>query len=1708
MLLQGIDYTALLSELAVFSSATVTVPNLDPGTTGHAAIFPMLPFFRLQTTGRMSGGHPDELDYAFNTKNVVSSSYITEVDAYFNALFVNQTSGVAQTMAAADETATPLIQEIFFDYFTGLIRGAVHQLLETMQNNDITSSTIDKVILKAVSDGQFRTLSGQMSSSFRGGVRLPYTRGLTVPGGAALTTTNPLYALLWQEFPVGDVGSSGKYDIALSNADNTQTWISSTATWALTSDWLKPLQNVPPSAVTPPTNPVQLPFTDVGPQSFVFQNAVAWTQPSGTTVSLRPFAANLQKLQAAVGADISVLVEWRQAGAPYMPGGTTLAPSAFAWGTQVSLKVTLVPAGDGSPLPDVFSLTGASQQDEQLLELILQLLPTENPIASIQVLYQTSAGSSGLTSKTVTPSGVFVLRTNTTTVSAPPTTMALAFTTEPAPVAVGAQIDQDSAFLQIVQQAAVTNATGYYLRYVDSAGDNLPPTLFSGGPAPLTILISYKPDGALNTPASPARVRPFYNTIALTSADASLVYYAETTSPALSTQYSAVAPGCIGMLLTRDDKAMKVPPHAALRVSPTLQATRHYRRSELIAALVASGVSDEPTMHAMLAEAGGTTAQLNALYSLLTFQVSMTTGFIQSNLSAPIQPQQPTSASSAADGLKNAGDDTRSYRVYVPLYKLADANQQDPRIPNRYASIADPVSVSFFQNDAFGNQMPTALPFNGTNYYFDPIIPVDQWQGIVTAYDFNTATGPKPNSFSIYLTPSQSAYAKISADQAAAAWQAWTTIYDQITGPGISFIIETNFALQADGAMVQVTLDSAHADAITTMAKKMVTWLQDTTSPFPADPVTLTVAVTGPGTLPPAFQMVAMLGIERDANLISPLLKDQYGNVTFPSAHRVDTTVVATVGASLPDGSGSIDIKTFAAEFVTAFPALALSVGLNGAQEPTSQSKAARTAAHLHSMGVANDGSVSTQAGPQSLWAVQRVLLDITIGVGSQSGPFYASPKPLDNTLNSATAPLPPLSVALLKWQTKPWPSSQLFTDIDLDQLNSTFFSAVDGMLAAAPAAQAFNKARDAYTRIANGRAKLAALYSTKEIDWLFDAQAPFTGVSPQLTAAQDAFGQQMRAALATAYTTDTIVQYGVSWTGSVPSSVGDLYELYGTIRATGGESLPKGFTLSAPHVPITAGGPSLLTFLAGVSNVQDIAKLTLNLSYNVTHIQHFLEPANETPDGQARPSIWLQLVNPYDGKPPHIGPDGAQTVIPVVFREYPTPPTLVLQQAIQGPGIDLPASDNPLVAAAAWHLIYAYQAQMTVHDLVICAITYNSDLSASASSQNKSAALLTASPTRYTLFESLARFSATYAVLQPFLSNLDDPNWVAAADVFASLVDAVVNNTTWTPLPTAFAAKGPLARITDSYTVTDVTQTGGMRLITMARENNESSFKGATLSIEALNPVTLMPYPNQIQQWRPAYITDQYSPQPELTDNWVLHQVEVDNLNVLAAENALSAVQIERNLIELNDATGHPWFAKSEFVYMTPIVRATQPITPFVDNETPINIATLPNQGIGGGCPQAPPPGVNSLCQRIYTMMYDLLADGDMLSSLVGARLAAGQDASAPRRVKLACSFQYPVASAGGVISANQVRPLAPVALARSFLIDGGEPSQLSELSGLFAITVANWAERNAIPFGPGAQAGAQFVFDLTLYAELSGLNTPVLRLRALQLRTADVTP
>src|SRR5205085_11734453 len=143
------------------------------------------------------------------------------------------------------------------------------------------------------------------------------------------------------------------------------------------------------------------------------------------------------------------------------------------------------------------------------------------------------------------------------------------------------------------------------------------------------------------------------------------------------TQYNAVASGSVGVSLRRDDSSMHLQVKKSLAATHGLAHGRVRDRFELISALYAAGVTDEAQLDKALAEAGSAPAQLNSLYSLITYQAEQSNGFIQSFLSAPVQPQQPDNTNGTNGGAP-ADDGEYNYRVFVPLYNLADDNQKLP----------------------------------------------------------------------------------------------------------------------------------------------------------------------------------------------------------------------------------------------------------------------------------------------------------------------------------------------------------------------------------------------------------------------------------------------------------------------------------------------------------------------------------------------------------------------------------------------------------------------------------------------------------------------------------------------------------------------------------------------------------------------------------------------------------------------------------------------------------------------------------------------------------------------------------------------------------------------------------------------------------------------------------------------------------------------
>ena len=91
---------------------------------------------------------------------------------------------------------------------------------------------------------------------------------------------------------------------------------------------------------------------------------------------------------------------------------------------------------------------------------------------------------------------------------------------------------------------------------------------------------------------------------------------------------------------------------------------------------------------------------------------------------------------------------------------------------------------------------------------------------------------------------------------------------------------------------------------------------------------------------------------------------------------------------------------------------------------------------------------------------------------------------------------------------------------------------------------------------------------------------------------------------------------------------------------------------------------------------------------------------------------------------------------------------------------------------------------------------------------------------------------------------------------------------------------------------------------------------------------------------------------------------------------------------------------------------------------------------------------------------------------------------------------------------NASDDRPLVPIVFARSFDVqDDAMQAQLGAFAQAFAQAILDWAAQHEIQFGQSATpAYGQLVFDVTLFAQLSGNSRPLLRLRELQLALGDI--
>lgn len=877
-------------------------------------------------------------------------------------------------------------------------------------------------------------------------------------------------------------------------------------------------------------------------------------------------------------------------------------------------------------------------------------------------------------------------------------------------------------------------------------------------------------------------------------------------------------------------------------------------------------------------------ATLDSLYNLFTCQIVQSSAF---QPSVALLPQGPQTLSGA--------NSDWFYQLFVPVYRFSNSNPPSGHI-SPYSATGQNVTLAFDIRDCFGNSLvpyQQQTPFPVT--YFDSLVNLSSWLGVSLVYTF-----PSANTITLTFAASTDALNGPQPgqggqpgplDQAVANAQ---LVCDQLAGPAVALSVQSSLeqspswhAIGSAGVAY-----AAGSPSIPQFALQILQYLQarqQSQQPIAPQNCIVNFTLSDPLTTQAPTEIAVSFQIARTA----------YVNAATAAVNPATAAVVTNAQAPVANTS---DLQTFATSFASAFPSYAMATGL------------------------------STETA--SYFAVSNQLLAVTLTEAAQGIATYFSPRPLSNQLASGTVNVPTFD---LTKGNPPTFAPYSFSNIDLDGLGRFAFRTIDSLLGPDYAAAAYLLDPAAFQSLVQDRALAAQRYSSNQLDWLFveQQQAAGTQASNQLATAAVTFSNQLQNSLSNAYAIETVLSVPASWAAGTGAGAGDI-TLYGSVVQTAGTALSFASAPSKiPIVPATGGAPTTgsLEFTFALKNPSAQPFVSVNLGYAITHIV-----LNDSTATDSDPS-WLKLVQPVT-----VTIGSGPTLIPIPLRQFPDPPTLISQTY----DASYTGQSNPTFhLLRGWNYSYQYQYNAAGQDSVATSVTLNTPPPSAPRFRKFSTTNYLPLPAALVYFNyGYAQLAATLATL-PTLTSFD-PNSPAAWAIadFASLVDQLVNNTTWNGgAIQAFLGAGAgstLPTVTNNYSVT----------VTPANPGPCSGLGASTcltidgvagtltgVSVLPLDP-TGNPYPTAPCQSTPTSVSVVYTP-PSAT-GWSRFAIEFDDLDILQYQNAQSTVQVLRNAALLPDSIALT--PKPEFVYSSAPVQFSKPLTPYLDLSaaTPADVPTL----------------------------------------------------------------------------------------------------------------------------------------------------------------------
>ncbi|GIQ61343.1 hypothetical protein Flavo103_44780 [Flavobacterium collinsii] len=1625
-----------------------------------AAVFPVVPELILNTDLNGTVGTPVN----FATQNMTGTqNYISDITVLLASSAVDYQSNItAEYYDSSDcsNVSDPTYEEqhnlsfptfMFTDFVALLAKQALQAAADYLDKQGTPSAKVSDVVSNAVTDS-VQGIGGMASRFMLHGLRLPQ------PPDASKGVTQPLYVLTGQQIAIPSALKAGdKYSVLLQNPN--ASWITmvsgtnNTLTITIDDSEIQHINDVAAITLSPTLSygPTALINYNDTPQTFSLGAPALWQYPGDyyPGITNQPviwkLPSNLTTIFAEEGNwlfDVKTLTT--------TDTGTTKAiVKNYTWGTVVNFALQKITAVDGQITPlsnNMYNLVGADDAGTVFLQELLTYLNTHGDsdgtktIQQIQILYQpdpTENGNGGYISDLNGGYKTAIVQANLSTETNPAEAMfARSFIAE-IPERDYNTLNNAGDFIKLLWECSIVRSGGFYFYYNNSENKGLPDTLFAGnGIANIALVVTY--DNLI--------LSPFVNSVVIgdtiDTTNTSVYVQSPDTAPIAqqyTTRVATLLPGTVGYEVSRKNPGDYVPTQPV----PTLAEDQIYLQTQ---------------------------------FNLIGLTVPAIPAYINPTPAGPVDSMDDEAIQNTKNGNASANDDVEdwNYSAVVPYYKYVQPQGTDPKYPNPYAGIGTTVQMVMNWQDMFGNVPPKGTtPLNASMQllYADAIIALSQWPSVSVSYLFSPVSG-KPNIGLNFNFNTVRYIGEGAQNNAQIDIITFMNIYYQLSNSDMVIHYTTTVEDQANtqGVITPTDHSIANSDLLNHFINPIIVYLNAIIAgqaPVAVQTYTINSAVSTTNiiTLPEISLVSTSLTMKRVANL-----DPNFVNV---AGVALSSTVIQPLSEN--GVNAMLALTYFAEQFEAAF--------IN--QPNTGIVLKAATGANL------TKGNSDTTANAP-LWMVRfdsTGVNGLKFGFNNQQV-YYFAPIPLATSLQSFSAKINTYQ------QGKPYPTdngiTKNYTSIDMDSWGLQFLQAVDKFLSPSYSVPAFLlTANDVFAGdpdylqlILDAKQKLAeAIEGT--IDFIIE---PSAGKEPSnIGNAQEKWKQQILIQLANAYRYIASVQTtasissaykGAEYANSnnVPPQQPYVPSLYGKMlgldpTAAGSDTILKSteYSLSTAKVP-TANGNSWLTYMFEAKDAAESRSFSFSeMEYNVSHLEFDITQIPDLADYLA--SSWLTFIVPLDGQIDHKDSplanmsDVGETAIPVPLRAYPTPPSISAQN------FDYPVNEftqlQPITIAEArqWEYYYTYQNPSAAQDTIVTEIQFN------VTDQNQSF-YASANTPNLGLYQAFAQFIDSYplinadfdnclALLTPATLKADSTLAINARYAMLAFID-IVNQVAdqWSvtnqvnPRKTTLGARAfstaPAPPFTLSYTITESPQEETEYLIVTIDSTNQQS---ANVTIDvSITGYTSEPIEGKTNEYL-YYTTDNEGNKIHLLyedrNNDPSRTVQLNDLDILTAQNAWSSVAVIRNEELLQNEDGTWQTTNKSFIYQTPQVMFYNKLIPLLNANNAIDINTI-------ATPTYP-------VQPTRTLNVQLLALFDALTENIDPAITGFT-------IKMQCDYSYVIPGTTFPVDI----PVLLVTPTELTVADHGK-----SMADLISGGINSWIESNS----PQTNAGA-YTFMLTAYS------------------------